>query len=56
MITLTAAEARRQFNHATSVTRGAEHHQRWSDWRRARQAAARRSHYKRRLKAHGLRL
>ncbi len=56
MITLTTAEARRQFNHATQATSEPGHHQSWSDWRRAHQATARRSHYKRRIKDHGLSL
>jgi hypothetical protein len=56
MITLTAAEARRQFNHATRATRGQDHHQHWSDWRRAHQATARRCHYNRRLQDHRLSL
>jgi hypothetical protein len=56
MITLTAAEARRLFNLRTRVTRHEEHHQRWSDWRRAHQATARRCHYNRRLKDHRLSL
>jgi hypothetical protein len=49
MITLTAAEARRLFNLSTRITRDPEHHQHWSDWRRAHQARARRFHYNRRL-------
>jgi hypothetical protein len=52
MIPLTAAEARRLFNLRTRVTRPAEFHRQWSDWRRRRQAAARKSHYARRLRDH----
>jgi hypothetical protein len=54
MITLTTAEARRQFNLSTRVTRARDHHQHWSDWRRVHQATARRRHYSRRLKDHKL--
>jgi hypothetical protein len=50
MITLTTAEARRQFNLHTRLTRDQDHHQHWSDWRRAHQATARRCHYNHRLK------
>jgi hypothetical protein len=56
MITLTTAEARRLFNLSTRITRDAGHHQRWSDWRRAHQATARRCHYNRRLNNHRLML
>jgi len=56
MITLTTAEARRQFNLHTRVTRDPAHHQGWSDWRRTHQATARRCHYNRRLKYHKLSL
>jgi hypothetical protein len=56
MIKLTAAEARRQFNLHTRFTRELDHHQHWSDWRRAHQAAARRCHYNRRLTNHRLSL
>jgi hypothetical protein len=52
LIPLTAAEARRLFNLHTRATRTAEHHQHWSRWRRRRQAAARKSHYARRLGDH----
>jgi hypothetical protein len=52
LIPLTAAEARRLFNLRTRFTRPAEYHQRWSAWRRRRQAAARKSHYARRLRDH----
>jgi hypothetical protein len=48
LIPLTAAEARRLFNLHTRVTRAEAFHQYWSDWRRYRQASARRSHYARR--------
>jgi hypothetical protein len=54
MIALTAAEARRLFNLSTRLTRDQEHHQHWSDWRRAHQARARRCHYNRRLNNHKL--
>ena len=54
MITLTTGEARRLFNLSTRITRDQSHHQHWSDWRRIHQATARRCHYKRRLKDHGL--
>jgi hypothetical protein len=54
MIALTAAEARRLFNLSTRLTRDQEHHQHWSDWRRAHQARARRCHYNRRLSNHRL--
>lgn len=50
LIPLTAAEARRLFNLHTRVTRSAAFHEHWSNWRRRRQAAARKSHYARRLK------
>ncbi len=50
LIPLTAAEARRLFNLHTRVIRPGEHHQHWSDWRRYRQAAARKSHYARRTR------
>jgi hypothetical protein len=49
MIPLTAAEARRLFNLHTRLTRPAPFHERWSDWRRRRQAAARKAHYARRI-------
>jgi hypothetical protein len=52
LIPLTAAEARRLFNLSTRVTRPAEFHRQWSHWRRRRQAAARKSHYARRLRDH----
>jgi hypothetical protein len=52
MIPLTAAEARRLFNLHTPVTRPLAFHQRWSDWRRRRQASARKSHYARRARDH----
>ena len=50
LIPLTAAEARRLFNLHTRAARPAAFHEHWSDWRRHRQAAARKSHYTRRLK------
>jgi hypothetical protein len=52
LIPLTAAEARRLFNLCTRVTRPAEFHRQWSHWRRRHQAAARKSHYSRRLRDH----
>jgi hypothetical protein len=52
LIPLTAAEARRLFNLHTRVIRPPEYHERWSRWRRRRQAAARKSHYARRLRHH----
>ena len=54
MIPLTAAEARRLFNLYTNVSRPREFHEHWSDWRRYRQADARKSHYARRLRNHGM--
>jgi hypothetical protein len=52
LIPLTAAETRRLFNLHTRTTRPEPFHQHWSDWRRCRQAAARKSHYARRLRNH----
>ncbi|HUZ53142.1 MAG TPA: hypothetical protein VMU94_11515, partial [Streptosporangiaceae bacterium] len=52
MIALTAGETRRLFSLATRITCDREHHEHWSDWRRARQATARRCHYNRRLNNH----
>lgn len=52
MIPLTAAEARRLFNLHTNVARPRRFHEYWSDWRRYRQADARKSHYARRLRNH----
>lgn len=52
MIPLTAAEARRLFNLHTRVIRPQEFHEQWSDWRRYRQASARKAHYARRTKSH----
>jgi hypothetical protein len=52
MILLTAAEARRLFNLHTRVTRHRAFHEHWSDWRRRRQASARKSHYARRTRNH----
>jgi hypothetical protein len=54
MIPLTAAEARRMLNLHTGVTRSCEFHEHWSGWRRRRQADARKSHYARRLRNHGM--
>jgi len=54
LIPLTAAEARRLFNLYVPATRPPEFHEHWSNWRRRRQAAARKSHYARRLRDHGL--
>jgi len=48
MIPLTTAEARRLFNLRTRVIRPEAFHEHWSDWRRRRQASARKSHYARR--------
>jgi hypothetical protein len=53
LIPLTAGEARRLFNLHTRVTHPDEYHVRWSDWRRYREAAARRSHYARRAEVPG---
>jgi hypothetical protein len=44
------AEARRLFNLHTRTTRPQAFHQHWSDWRRYRQASARKSHYARRTR------
>jgi hypothetical protein len=52
LIPLTAAEGRRLFNLRTRLTRPTEFHEGWSAWRRRRQAAARKSHYARRLRDH----
>ena len=52
LIPLTAAEARRLFNLHTRVTRPRAFHEQWSDWRRYRQASARKSHYARRTRNH----
>jgi hypothetical protein len=54
LIPLTAAESRRLFNLHVPVTHPPAFHQQWLDWRRYRQAAARKSHYARRLRDHGL--
>src|ERR1022692_4160171 len=54
LIPLTAGEIRRLFNLHTRVTRHADHHHRWSHWRRRPQARARRCHYQRRLSNHKL--
>ncbi len=53
LIPLTAAEARRLFNLRTRVIRPDAFHEYWSNWRRYRQAAARKSHYARRNRNHG---
>jgi hypothetical protein len=50
LIPLTAAEARRLFNLHTQAARPPGFHERWSGWRRRRQAAARKSHYARRAR------
>jgi hypothetical protein len=50
LIPFTAAEARRLFSHPLHPAR--RNRQRWSGWRRRRQAAARKSHYARRLRNH----
>ena len=52
LIPLTTAEARRLFNLHTRVTRPEPFHQQWSQWRRHRQASARKSHYTRRTRNH----
>ena len=44
-IPLTAAESRRLFSLHVPVTHPDSFRQRWSDWRRYRRAAARKSHY-----------
>jgi len=48
LIPLTTGEARRLFNLNTRVIRPRAFHEQWSEWRRYRQAAARKSHYARR--------
>jgi hypothetical protein len=48
MIPLTAAETRRLFNLLHQGHPPGAFHERWSDWRRRRQARARKSHYARR--------
>jgi hypothetical protein len=52
LIPLTAAEARRLFNRHVRTAHPDDFHSRWSHWRRYRQAAARKSHYARRLRDH----
>jgi hypothetical protein len=52
MIPLTAAEARRLFNLHTRASHPQAFHERWSDWRRYRQASARKAHYARRTRSH----
>jgi hypothetical protein len=51
LIPLTAAEARRLFNLHAQATRPPGFYERWSGWRRRRQAAARKSHYVRRIRS-----
>jgi len=53
LIPLTAGEARRLFNLHTRTARPPAFHERWSRWRRRRQAVARKSHYARRIRDHG---
>jgi hypothetical protein len=53
LIPLTAAESRRLLNLHVPVTHPKAFHEQWSDWRRYRQAAARKSHYARRTRDHG---
>jgi hypothetical protein len=53
LIPLTVAEARRLFNLNTRTTRPQAFHEQWSDWRRYRQASARKAHYARRTRNHG---
>jgi hypothetical protein len=50
LIPLTAAEARRLFSLHTRITRPRTFHEQWSNWRRYRQASARKSHYARRIR------
>ena len=52
LIPLTAAEARRLLNLYHRATQPRAFHQQWSGWRRRHQAAARKSHYARRLRDH----
>ena len=52
MVPLTAAEARRLFNLHVRIARPEAFHRQWSDWRRYRQAAARKPHYARRTRDH----
>jgi hypothetical protein len=52
LIPLTTAESRRLFNLHMPVAHPDEFRLRWSGWRRYRQAAARKSHYARRLRDH----
>lgn len=50
LIPLTVPEVRRLLGLLLLATDQARHHRlRWSGWRRKRQAAARRSHYRRRM-------
>ena len=50
LIPLTTAGSRRLFNLHVPVAHPDTFREHWSDWRRYRQAAARKSHYARRLK------
>jgi hypothetical protein len=52
LIPLTAAESRRLFNLHVPVTRPDAFRKHRPDWRRYRQAAARKSHYARRIRDH----
>jgi hypothetical protein len=54
MIALNAAEGCRLFNLSTRLAHDQQHHQHWSDWRRAHQARARRCRCNRRLNNHKL--
>jgi hypothetical protein len=49
MIPFTVNEIRRLWATLTAPRHPRQHTQAWSDWRRRRQAQARRSHYRRRL-------
>jgi hypothetical protein len=51
MIPLTAAETRRLFNLHTRLIRPDAFHENWSNWRRNRQASARKSHCARRTRS-----
>jgi hypothetical protein len=52
VIPLTVPEVRRLVGLLLVATAPLPHRLRWSWWRRKRQAAARRSHYRRRLNPH----
>jgi hypothetical protein len=52
LIPLTATEARRLFCLYTRTACPEPFHEHWSNWRRRRQAAARKSHYARRIRDH----